>query len=175
MELFPEQPVVIHHEGRDIKPDKRGLYRCPFWCGDSRYPRPTFKTGKGLIKHIDACSRNPSVLKKQADDFSKRKSDALATVTHKVGDKIHYVREIIIKPTHETNRWGRLVHVRYEAVKRFEFGSAEINSIDWNGGVIFNSFVRLEDLCATEQEARDKAKSMQDGYDEHVRFSEMHR
>ena len=50
---------TIDFEGVSVKPS-RGVYRCPFGCGDPRYPVPKWKTEKGFRAHMEQCWRRPS-------------------------------------------------------------------------------------------------------------------
>ncbi len=99
-------------------------------------------------------------------DREQREADALAAVTQKIGDTIYYVREIVVKDTHE-RRGRRLVRVRYEQVKRFEAREAVISSIDFDGAICFNHFIRQRDLCDSLEEAKAKAAERQRSWDEH--------
>ena len=91
---------------------------------------------------------------------------------YKIGDTIFYVCEVIVKPTH-VKRGNRMVHVRYEAEKKFSYGETTINRIDFDGRVFFNSGIRIENLCESLEEAKIKAEQKQKSYDEHVAFSSL--
>lgn len=178
MKMLP----VVEFEGKEIKPS-RGVYHCPYGCGRSDYPKPSWKTERGFKKHLADCPMSPSAQaskqekqrqQREAEDL--RRVDALAAVKHKIGDSIYYVREVIVSPTH-VQRGNRLVHVRYEPVKRVAWGEVEVVSINWhpNMGVYFNEGIWLSDLCSSQEEARTTAERKQAKWDEHVEFSEMYR
>lgn len=169
----------IDFEGHLVKPDKRGFYRCPYACGDARFPARKWKTEAGFRKHMGECGYRPSAVKARltADEARKaadeiRKAEALATCPYKIGQRIHYVREVILKPTHEP-RFGRMARVRYEAVKRFDACEAVIESIGWNGQWVFINYgIDPWWIVDSAEAARTKAAEAQRAYDEHVRFSE---
>lgn len=147
-----------------------GYYLCPFRCGRQDYPARKWKTENGFRMHMTECPRRPSLIQKQNAEREERKSKDLSLVTRKIGDRIFFVREIVVKPTHE-QRFNRMVRVRYEPVKRFEAGEAIIETINWDGSVYFNAGIRPADLCATAQDAHNEAIHRQESWDEHVRFS----
>lgn len=120
------------------------------------------------------CPHSPSVLTAQQNAEERERAAALSRVTQQIGDTIHYVREIIVQPTHQ-ERFGRMVRVRYEPVKRYMYGTETIQTIGWtpNGGVYFNDGIWPHNLCGSAEEARQQAESLQRKWDEHVRFSEM--
>lgn len=171
---------VVEFEGKEIKPS-RGVYHCPYGCGRSDYPKPSWKTERGFRKHLSTCPMSPSAVaakqekqkqRQAAEDL--RRNEALASIKHKIGDPIYYVREVIVSPTH-VHRGNRLVHVRYEPVKRFDWGLAKVERIDWLSaqGVILNGDIRLGDVYAFEDQAKTEATRRQNAWDEHVKFSEM--
>lgn len=173
------ESLPVDFEGHLVKPGKRGEYRCPFACGDARYPARRWKTEAGFRKHMGECGSRPSAVKARlvADEVRKaadeiRKVEALAACPYKIGQRIHYVQELVLKPTHEP-RFGRMVHVRYEAVKRFDAREAVIESIEWNGQAVFLNYgIDLWWIADSAEAARAKAVEAQRAYDEHVRFSE---
>lgn len=170
-----EQSVLpnIEFEGQIVKP-KNGVYRCPFRCGKSDYPKPTWKTEKGFRKHMEQCPARPSLIKIHEENEERKRNEDISKVTQKIGDTIYFVREIIIKPTH-VMRSGKMVKVRYEPVKRFEPETAKIESINWvlYWGVYFNDGIFPYELCDSIEEAIKKATEKQKSWDEHVKFSEM--
>ena len=167
----PSQLPKLDFEGTTVEP-KKGFYKCPFRCGDSRYPARKWKTSEGFYKHMKECPRRPSLLKKQHDDYKAASVSALAAVTQKVGDRIFFVQEIITKPTH-VQRFNRMVRVRYEAEKRFEAYDAVISTIDFiQGCVYFNGGIRRDTLRPTMEQARNDAADMQRGYNEHCKLAE---
>lgn len=56
----------IEFEGVTVKA-KRGVYRCPFDCGDKRFGPQTWKTEAGFRKHMAHCYRKPSAVAKRAE------------------------------------------------------------------------------------------------------------
>jgi len=174
-------PIVIclppiEFEGKTIKA-KSGFYKCPFSCGDSRFPARKWKSESGFRKHLTECPQRPEGVKAreereaiQCAETDKKRDAAFAELTHKIGDIIFFVWEVVTKPTHE-QRGNRLVHVRYEAEKRFDARQAVIESINYDGAVYFNYGIRIGQLCGTIEEARTLAQSRQKSYDDHVEFS----
>lgn len=162
-------------------------FRCPYRCHDKNYPAPKWKTEKGYLKHLETCIKNPDNIKKKKEEFNivlekfnEIKNDFLLNFPYKIGQKIYYVREYIIKPTH-VQRGNRQVRVRYEAEKRFEANESIINSIDVNfngvipkdisSNVIINGFVKLNMICDNMNAAIEKAKLDNDSYKEYCNFA----
>ncbi len=174
IELQAAMPT-IDFEGKQVIP-KKGLYRCPFHCGAPGYAAKTWKTEAGFRKHMAACPKSPSALKRQKErigmeraEYEQRKADALAKVTQKVGDEVFWVREIIVRDCYE--QWGtRRVRVRYEPVKRFEARRDKIESIDYEGYSVYFNHRALGftpwTICDSMEDARTKAKEKQRAYDE---------
>ena len=52
----------IEFDGKIVKPNKSGFYKCPFNCGDPRYTKPKWKTEKGFRQHMVKCSKRPSFI-----------------------------------------------------------------------------------------------------------------
>lgn len=113
------------------------------------------------------------------------KAEILAEFPHKIGDVLHCVREIIVKPTH-VQRGNRMVKVRYEAEIRFEAYTFDLKSIDFSGEgitggitkdyvlnnmLLLNRSIRIRRLCKSKEEAELAAKEAQIAYDAHVKFS----
>lgn len=171
---FPE----IEFMGKKIKP-KGGAYRCPYACGDSRYPQPKYKTEKGFIKHLNSCRLNPELVKKrenekleQAKIMEEKINNIISKCNRKIGDKIFYVQEIITRPTHE-NRFGRMVRVRYEAEKIFRARESIIETIGSDGfSLVYNSEIRESEIKPTFADAQECADKNKKSYDEHVKFSQ---
>ena len=163
---------IIEVDGVKIKPQNRGFYKRPFCRSGKRFPAPTWKTEKGFRKHLDSCQGRPSVISAQRKRWEEAKELALSKVTQKIGDRIFYVCEVIVKPTH-VQRGNRIVHVRYEPEKRFCSGETAISSIDYDYEVFFNNGIRVGDLVGSLEEAEQKAKARQAAWDESVRHAEM--
>jgi hypothetical protein len=170
---------MIEFDGKIVKPDKRGFYRCPFRCGSPNYPQPKWKTEKGFRKHMSKCPNSPSQLKIKTESLNKyykdlemQKIEALKNVEQKIGDRIFYVLEEITKPTH-VQRFNRMVRVRYEPEKRFMAGETIINKIDFNGQVLFNGAIPLHSLYSSMEEAKTKAERLQKEYDDWLKMCDM--
>lgn len=163
----------IEIDGIVITP-KHGIYHCPFGCGKPGYPDPKWKTEKGARKHYESCSRRTKVVAERTAMETKKREEAVALAKHKIGDFVHFVREIILKDTHE-RRFNRMVRVRYEPVKRFDWGTAEIKSIcsTATGAVYYNGGIWESDLYPAAEEAKAAAESRQKAWDEHVEFARM--
>ena len=91
----------IEFDGKIVKPNKSGFYKCPFNCGDPRYPKPKWKTEKGFRQHMEKCSKRPSFIsskiEKEKNDLElieKMKLELLTTLPFKVGDKIICINDI---------------------------------------------------------------------------------
>ena len=164
-------PPPIEFEGRTVKPDKHGFYRCPYACGDARFPARKWKTEAGFRKHMEACLQRPSLVKARAEADEERKAEALAACPLRIGQRIFYVQRIVVQGTHET-RFGRSVKVRYEERLRFEAREAVVESLDWNGqSVVFNRQTNPYYVAKDMDQARKWADEFQRGHEEHLRIS----
>lgn len=183
---------TVNFEGLEIKAWKDGKYRCPFGCHRSDYPRPKWGTLKGFLKHLKSCPKTPSAVERRnmsSSDSKARyeamKAEILADFPHKIGDILHCVKEIIVKPTH-VQRGNRMVKVRHEAEKKFEAYTFELKSIDFIGEgitdditkdyvlhnrLLLNRSFAIRQLCKSKGEADLAAKEAQITYDAHVKFS----
>lgn len=181
---------VIEFEGKQVKPGKNGAYKCPFNCGDPRYSTPSWKTEKGFRSHMAVCGKRPSLLQRQKENeelershFDTIKNEVLASLEYEKGQTIAVVKEVIVKPTHEY-RGTRLVHVRYEAAKRFDALEIEIKSFDFfpnsycktaqqvkENCLLINNEYRLSAICQSLTHAKQKADQMKKSYDEQCQFA----
>ena len=180
---------VIEFDGKQVKPNKHGVYRCPFKCGNTSYKEPTWKTEKGFRQHMTKCHKRPSFLKDKQDKeaaekaaFEPIKAEILASVDIKIGDKIAVVKEWIVKPTHE-QRFNRMVRVRYEAVKRFEGMEIEVRKIDVRptsltdkefikrNNLYINDEFTLSDISSSLDVAKLRAIELQRSYDAACEFA----
>lgn len=170
----PEDETSLQREKTQPEPTlQRGFYRCPFKCGDSRFPAPKWKTMQGAMKHIAQCTQRPEALeaKRLADDAratanAKRQAAAITGARFKIGDEIHYIDIYVLKPTHEMRR-GRAVRVRYEEKRSYSARSTVIRSIGFDGsGVVYNHNIRENNIRPTLQEAEVEAAKQQASYDE---------
>ena len=187
---------TIDFEGVLVKP-KAGYYHCPFNCSDPRYPSKKWKTEKGFRDHMLVCPNTPkkeilkakiAETKKQNDEVKLNKFNELKEQTlnsgkipYKIGQEIYYVREVVVKDTHEW-RFNRRVRVRYEAVKAFRAETAIIRLIDFSNSypepmtiddmlkkIVLNGNVTPSMICATYIDALEKAKNEQISYDNWVK------
>lgn len=180
---------IIEFDGKQVKPNKQGVYKCPFNCGNPSYSTPTWKTEKGFRKHMTTCHKRPSYLKdkqeKEAAEiaaFEPIRAEILESINIKVGDKIAVVKEWIVKPTHEL-RFNRMVRVRYDAVKRFEGIEIIVNKIDVRPSALpnkewiksqclyINDEFRLMDVWPSLEKARERAGEQQTAYDAACEFA----
>lgn len=180
---------VIEFDGKQVKPSKHGVYKCPFKCGNPSYSEPTWKTEKGFRQHMVKCHKRPSYLKDKQDKeaaeiaaFEPIKTEILASIDIKLGDKIAVVKEWIIKPTHE-QRFNRMVRVRYDTVKRFEGMEIVVNKIDVRPSTLpnkdwiksqclyINDEFRLMDVWPSLEKAKEQASEQQKAYDEACKFA----
>lgn len=62
------EPVddIFEFEGHTIKRSGK-FFRCPFNCGDPRFPRPKWKTLRGIKGHLDSCYNRPSAIAKREE------------------------------------------------------------------------------------------------------------
>jgi hypothetical protein len=166
-------------EGKIVKPNKNGLWKCPFNCGDPRYPQKKWKTKKGFIKHSEKCPKRPSLLKKIEEEqnikktlFEKERKEILEKYHLKIGDEIIYIKEHIIKPTH-VKRGNRMVKVRYEAVVKYIVQKGIIKKIDINSykKIIINDHISQFDVYPTMEDALVVASEKQIAYEKHCEFS----
>lgn len=164
-----------------MKPiEKRGLFLCPFKCGDSRFPAPKWKTEAGVRRHMETCAQRPeqvaareAAAKARAEQEKQRKAAALAAARFKVGDEIHCVRMYVRKPTHEKQR-GRMVRVRYEEEREYSAATLQVTSVTWSTmeGILYNHSASEGDIFDSLEEARKQARIRQDGYNEHCRLAD---
>ncbi len=176
-----EPNETIYFEDRKIPPGKDGQYRCPFRCGSSGYPARKWKTMAGFMKHLNECPKSAAGRKRteEKDKLAREaaeayKAKALAAIGHKIGDTIHFIHEIIVKPEYE-QRGSRQVRMRYEPVKRFVGKTDRIERIDWLGQSVFlNYYIRcpITTYCSL-QDAEAAAKERQKGWDEYVEQCQM--
>jgi hypothetical protein len=180
-EKEPIENEVIYYEDGKIPPGKDGKYRCPFKCGRSGYPKPSWKTMAGFMKHLNECPRSAAGRKRQEEidklariAAEEYKAKAMASFSHKIGDTIHFVHETIVKPEYE-NRGSRMVRMRYEPVKKFVGKTDRIENIDWLGqGFYLNHYIRTPlTTYGSLQEAEAAAKERQNQWDEHVEQCQM--
>lgn len=178
-EIIPNE--TIYFEDKKIPPGKDGQYKCPFKCGRAGYPSRRWKTMAGFMKHLNECPRSAAGRKRQEEiDKAQRiaaeeyKAKALAAIGHRIGDTIHFVHEIIVKPEYE-QRGSRQVRMRYEPVKRFVGKTDKIERIDWLGQAVFlNYYIRCPlKTYGSLAEADAAAKKSQKKYDEYVHQCQM--
>ncbi len=171
-----------------IKPNKWGIYRCPFGCHkDNRFPEPTWKTKKGFLKHLEKCYMRPSAVeerlignKLKETEQNKRnrildslKEGFLNNFEYKIGDEISYIKKVVVKDTHEW-RGSRMVKMRYEPILRFEAIKTTISSINFEEPTItptmenisnlvyFNNGIKINTLMNYEEAlvlAKEKTKA----------------
>ena len=164
---------VIEFEGEKVIP-QNGVYRCPYNCGDPRYPRKKWKTERGFRRHMKNCPNKPSAVEARRIEKEKRqreKEDALSRCPYKVGDEIIYVAEVITGPTHD--HLGR--RIRYEPEKHYRAAKTIIRSIDYRSGYIFNGIIHIGDVYSTNEEAEEIAQRKTKAWQEHVKRSRMYR
>lgn len=175
----------------EIKPNKQGFYKCPY-CPPSTngYPARKWKTEKGILKHLSECNYTPEkmLLKKEKEESDKIKFDILVREALQLlnignGDRIYYVKSIVVKPEYEW-RGNRRVRVRYEEVLKFEACSVMVHSIDAKYSDYFttanavltnclfiNGTIMFDQICADRSSAELKAKKLQDNHDAYLKFS----
>lgn len=162
------------------KPDKRGFYRCPYRCGDPRFPRRKWRTEKGILKHLGECPLRPEAVaarkveeERQEVERKARAAEKIAACTRKVGDIIFFVKKIVVEPTH-VRRGNRMVRVRYEEKCRFEADKGTIQQILHDGRhdgwpawyAIGFGIVTEDQVKPTWEEAVEAAKARQKGHEE---------
>jgi hypothetical protein len=178
---------MIEYQGKKIKPNSQGQYKCPFNCHRKDYPAPKWKE-KGFLKHLETCANSPSNLAIAAEkqekilaDFKSICAIVLDDITEKVGDTIFFVDEIVVKPTHVNGR-----KVRHEAELLFTAKSAVITSLDFHernlcerpskswafSRLYINRQIPYSMLRTSEDAAIFDAKTMQIEYDKSVKFAQ---
>ena len=180
---------IIDFEGKLVKPDKKGTYKCPYKCGRSDYPQPSWKTEAGFRKHMGECGKRPSLLKRRAENeeversnYETLKAEILQDFPIKIGDVLPVIREVILKPTH-VQRFNRMVRVRYEAEKRFDAIEIEVTKIEIkysaytdktfikNNCLYINDEFRLSNVCTSLPAAKDRALQQQKSYEDACKFA----
>ena len=178
-EIVPNE--TIYFEDKKISPGKDGQYKCPFKCGRAGYPSRRWKTMAGFMKHLNECPRSAAGRKRaeEKDTLARiaaeeYKAKALAAIGHKVGDTIHFVHEIIVKPEYE-RRGSRQVRMRYEPVKRFVGKTDRIERIDWLANAVFlNYYIRCPlTTYGSYADAEQAAKKRQEEWDKYVHDCQM--
>ena len=167
-------------DGFEIKPSRDGKYFCPHKCGHPVYGQRSWKTEKGIRKHMAECSKGEAGQKlaaEKAAELKNRFEIFVAEYAYKYapGDVVHFVRRSVIKPMFD-NR-GR--KIRYEEVCRFSTVSTSI--IEPSAGVVGfefrpgystnGGFVLEADIILDLKEAESKAAEQQKAHDEHLAFS----
>jgi len=189
---------TITHEDITIKKGKTH-WKCPFRCHDERYPKPKWKTEKAFQRHVEVCQMFPSkvraknekeqlkvdLLKNRIRELEAQKNSFLKELGLELGETIYYVREVIIKPIHE-NRRGRMVKVRYEAVKKYYPISEPISFISFQEPKEDISFDYMKNLLilnknvswfalTTKDDVASKATNKTMSDTEHRRESSLYR
>lgn len=151
------------------------LYRCPYECGDPRYPRPKWKTERGYLKHLESCPSRPEAVQQREEAALERlavenecRRVALSTFLHRVGDDVVVMSYRVTKPTRE-RRGRRMVRIRYEEERKYFAKLIKIRSLEYSGGVHghivindrFSARCIRDDLRLAESEAKER----QDAYD----------
>ncbi len=171
---------TLEIEGHTIKPNRAGKYFCPHKCGDRVYGLRSWKTEKGIRKHMAECQKSEAGKKlevKKVEDIATQRLECIAChqFKHAAGDVIHYVRRAVIKPSRDAR--GR--RIRYEEVLRFSSTVSVIieQSAMHNGGsfqpgyMTHSGFVYEYDILPSQEAAETKATELQKGHDEHLAFS----
>lgn len=178
----------IVFDGRLINKGWR-YYYCPFECGDPRYPPPKWKTKKGFQGHLKKCPKNPSVIKKKKEK-NKEILPYFAKMVHKysIGNILYYIKETVIKPTHEYHyggiiagvKYSRRVRVRNEAVLKYTVKeitvknisfrypeSEEFNKEKLKNFIIYNE-INVNSLFANKEECEESANKKQKDHEEYL-------
>lgn len=178
---------LVNFEGKIVKPDKKGIWRCPYKCGDLRFPAPKWKTISGFMAHMKKCTMRPSAVEARekekekrheieiikAIEFEEKRKIEIDKSPHKIGDTIHYVGIEVVKPTHEW-RFTRWVRVRYNEVRKYHARTGIIKSHDYTKyGLIYNGHIELQNIFSTLEEAKRVATERQAGYNEFVDESDL--
>jgi hypothetical protein len=164
---------------------KTEIFRCPHKCGDPRFPRPKWKTEKGLLKHLEKCPMRPDILAKTIADkeavalaWKQKWDNANARALemffeeYKIGQRVIIVSYVVTKPTHE-QRFNRMVKVRYEEGRRYYAEEITIETVvAENGGIIINQIYHKCDIYnGTLEAAQREADEGQKAYDDHCKFA----
>jgi hypothetical protein len=169
----------IEFDGKVVEP-KHGVYKCPYSCHDSRYPKPKWKTLKGFTNHMKKCKCSKDVIEKnrQLDIAKKVKSDAIGEVALLecplcVGDSVWYVYRSVVKPMYEW-KFGRQVKVRYEEILEFSARQMMIEDIGWDGHqIIINKEIPISWIKGGSRKvAENSASEAQRNHNHHIALSE---
>lgn len=170
---------AIDVDGRTIKPFK-GKYFCPHKCGHELYGLRSWKTEKGIRKHMAECPKGDAGQKlaaEKAAELKDRFDKFIAGYAYKYaqGDVIHFVHRRVVKPMFDSR--GR--KIRYEEVCRFSAVSTSIIEpsaydvgYEFRPGYTTNGgFVSESDVILDLKEAEAKAAEQQKAHEEHLAFS----
>lgn len=131
----------IEFEGKIVRPNRNGVYYCPFNChnnGDGGFGAPKWKTEKGFRQHMEKCKGKPS-FKNRIDERTAANIAASQAVIdkfiidHPIGSELIISTYDVTKPKYE-QRGSRMVKVRYEEVRRYYAARITINSLIPNSG-----------------------------------------
>lgn len=184
--MSEESKPTIEFEGEKVKPDKKGFYKCPFKCGDSRYPSKKWKTEKGFRKHTKECPNRPSLIKekektkeKENELFKEYKNYFLNNDAWEIGTELPVVIESIVKPKYQQRGW-RMVRVRYEDVYRYESRVIKVNNYGFierlpfglktdyktfkHNNIYINNNYNIYSIKNTLEEAKKIAKEKQESH-----------
>jgi hypothetical protein len=157
-------------------------YRCPYHCGDPRFPQPKWKTEKGYLNHLAKCPNRPEVVEErnrrreeQEKEDKEEKEKALANFEYKIGDKIIVCSYRVTKPIYE-QRGTRRVKVRYEEERKYFAKEIEIFNITYHNRIIINnSFEEDEIVTSSLLEADKLAEEKQKRWDQYLYNSSLMR
>jgi hypothetical protein len=51
----------MFYDGVEYKPGRDGKFRCEWGCHNPQYHRPSWRTEKGFLKHLEGCPCNPKI------------------------------------------------------------------------------------------------------------------
>ncbi len=173
--------MEIEFEGKIVKPNKAGYYKCPYCPPPTNYPSKKWKTVKGFEKHILECYHKPSKTKVRKEEEVRNnliveslKKEVLDTLELRVGDEVFYVKETVVKPEYEY-RGERRVRVRYESVCKYTAERSIVNGFGFpsfvRSNMIINGKIKMSHLCPDMETAIKLANEKQIKHEEHLRFS----
>lgn len=170
---------TIDVDGQTIKP-LHGKYFCPHKCGDKFYGPRSWKTEKGIRKHMAECPKSDAGQKLAADKataIKEHRAKFVAEYAYKYvsGTVINFVHRRVVKPMYD----GRGRRLRYEEICRYSaVGTAIIEpsaAPNGNGFIAgYNThagFVAEADIILDRLEAERKAEVDQKAHEEHLAFS----
>lgn len=154
------------------------VYRCPYKCGDPRYPPRQWKKEASFQQHLATCPQRPEAVAARAaaramleEAQASTRAAMLALAPHAVGDVVCCVLMYVTKPLRDASG----VRVRYEEEREYVARQLEIAAVDWQPGRGYQFAGKWNtdvfgpgDVFPDIEVARAEAARRQQDYDESV-------